>query len=200
MNCDEAHSLFGIVLDLEEDDPRRIELEQHTATCSDCQAELALWKESRLLMMELQEEPTEEQAEEINRNVMDRIYRESPWLIPDQSKPFAVPASTRKRMSWWIAGFVMVFLVSFLYWAIMDKPFVKETAEAVPTGILPTGIAGSSVVTEQVSYVIPKTNSGIIEPLVAGMGPTHPQYWMILSVLGVGMALFSLGRVSRIRK
>lgn len=200
MNCDEAQELFGIVSDMKAYDPRRLKFEQHTATCSDCAAEFELWNESRQMILNLQEEKTEAQAEEINRNVMDRIYRESPWLIPDQSKPFAVPAATRRHLSLWIAGLLMVFLCSFLYIMFMDKPNINETAEATASGILPTGIAGTSIVTEQVSYVIPKTNSGIIEPLVVGMGPTHPQYWMILSALGVAMALFSLRRVSRIKK
>lgn len=199
MNCNEAHELFGLVSDMVAHDPRRLEMEQHMADCSDCTDEFELWKESRLLLLDLNEEPSVELAEEINRNVMDRIYRESPWLIPDQSKPFEVPAATRKHLSLWIAGFVMVFLCSFLYLMMLDKPEIKETAD-VSTGILPTGIAGSTLVTGQVDYIIPHTNSGIIEPFVVGMGPSHPQYWMVLSVLGVAMALFSLRRVSRIRR
>ncbi|MCJ8011070.1 anti-sigma factor [Paenibacillus sp. KQZ6P-2] len=200
MTCDEAQEIFGLVPDMKEHDPRRRLLEEHLSTCSDCTAEYELWVESHSFMMSMQEEVSEEQAEEINRNVMDRIYRESPWLIPDQSKPFEVPAATRRHLSLWIAGFVMVFLCSVLYVVFMDKPHVKETAEAA-TGILPTGIAGNAnLVSDQFSYDIPAVNSGIIEPFVVGIGPSHPQYWMILSVLGVAMALFSLRRLSHMRK
>jgi len=198
MTCDEAQELFGLISDLNENDPRWRQLEMHITTCSDCAAEFDLWMESRSYILELQEEASEEKAEEINRNVMDRIYRESPWLIPDQGKPFDVPAATRKRLSLWIAGFVMVFLCSALYFLLMDKPHPKETADAA-TGILPTGIAGSTELSH-FSYNIPATNSGIIEPFVVSMGPTHPQYWMILSVLGVAMALLSLRRLSQMRK
>ena len=200
MTCDEAQEIFGLISDMEEHDPRRRLLKEHMTTCSDCAAEFELWMESSSFIMDLQDEPSEARAEEINRNVMDRIYRESPWLIPDQSKPFDVPAVARRHLSRWIAGFVMVFLCSFLYFMLMDKPPVKETAEAA-TGILPTGIAGhATLVSDRFSYDIPAANSGIIEPLVVGMGPTHPQYWMILSVLGVAMALFSLRKLSHMRK
>ncbi|MEC0373279.1 anti-sigma factor family protein [Paenibacillus chibensis] len=200
MTCDEAQEIFGLLSDMDEHDPRRRRLELHIATCSDCAAEYEMWMESRSFFMEMQEEASEERAEEVNRNVMDRIYREAPWLIPDQSKPFDVPAAVRKHLSLWIAGFVMVFLCSFLYFMLMDRPQVKETAQAA-TGILPTGIAGhATLASDLLSYDIPSTNSGIIEPFVVGMGPSHPQYWMVLSVLGVAMALFSLRKLSQMRK
>ncbi|MFU1797132.1 anti-sigma factor family protein [Paenibacillus azoreducens] len=198
MTCDEAQEIFGLISDLKETDSRWSELEEHIAECSDCAAEFDLWMDSRSYVLDLQVEASEEKAEEINRNVMDRIYRESPWLIPDQSKPFEVPASTRRHFSLWIAGSVMIFLSSVLYFVVMGKSSPKETAEAA-TGILPTGIAGSADMSH-FSYDIPVTNSGIIEPFVVGMGPSHPQYWMILSVLGVAMALISLRRLSHMRK
>ncbi|KHF35346.1 hypothetical protein CM49_02395 [Paenibacillus sp. P1XP2] len=139
MTCDEAQELFGLISDLNENDPRWRQLEMHMTTCSDCAAEFDLWMESHSYILELQEEASEEKAEEINRNVMDRIYRESPWLIPDKGKPFDVPAATRKRLSLWITGFVMVFLCSALYFLLMDKPHPKETADAA-TGILRRGL------------------------------------------------------------
>lgn len=92
----------------------------------------------------------------------------------------------------------MVFLCSALYFLLMDKPHPKETADAA-TGILPTGIAGSAELS-RFSYNIPATNSGIIEPFVVSMGLTHPQYWMILSLLGVAMAMLSLRQLSQMRK
>jgi hypothetical protein len=198
MTCDEAQEIFGLISDLIETDPRWSELEAHMAMCCDCSAEFDLWMESHSCVLDLQVEASEEKAEEINRNVMDRIYREAPWLIPDQSKPFAVPASTRRHLSLWIAGSMMIFLCSILYFVFMSKESPNEPAEAV-TGIMPTGVAGSADMS-QFSYDIPVTNSGIIEPFVVGMGPSHPQYWMIISVLGVAMALLSLRRLSHMRK
>ncbi|GAB6990289.1 anti-sigma factor family protein [Paenibacillus pini] len=203
MNCDEAQELFGLATDMPLHDLKRRLFEQHMATCRDCAAEFEVWKESHHLIIKLQAEFTEFQAEAINRNVMDRIYRESPWLIPDQGQPFAVSGSTRKRFSLWIAGFVMVFLCSFLYFTIFYQHEGNETASSsISTGIIPTGIANSSsLISEPYTYDMPSPhNGGIMDPLVISMSPSHPQYWMILSILGVGMALFSLSRVSKIRR
>lgn len=70
MTCDEAQELFGLISDLNENDPRWRQLEMHMTTCSDCAAEFDLWMESHSYILELQEEASEEKAEEINRNVM----------------------------------------------------------------------------------------------------------------------------------
>ncbi|HEY2492586.1 MAG TPA: anti-sigma factor [Paenibacillus sp.] len=200
MKCWEAQELFGLMWDLPVDDPRRLMLQQHLSTCSDCTAEFQLWEESHHLIQILSDdEVTDTQLEAMNRNVMERIYRESPWLIQDHSKPFAVSGITRRHLSMWIAGCLMLFLVSFLFFMMMGNPSSEDTPSA--NGILPTGIAGSSTLLQQQEKLnLPDLNSGIIEPLVITMGPSHPQYWMLLSILSVALALFSLSRLSRIRR
>ncbi|MGV7801877.1 hypothetical protein PJN14_30330, partial [Mycobacterium kansasii] len=52
----------------------------------------------------------------------------------------------------------------------------------------------------QDDYKIPKTNSGIIDPFVVDMSPTQPEYWMILSLLGIGFAMFFLKKLNRVRR
>lgn len=200
MKCCEAQELFGLMWELPIDDPKRLVLEQHIATCSECSAEFQFWEESQWLIQDLDYEITEMQAESINRQVMDRIYNESPWLIQDKSKPFAVSGTTRRRISLWITACLMVFCISFFFFIMMDRSASKT--EPVPSnGILPTGIAGNpSILPQNGTYIIPELNSGIIEPLVVSMGPTHPLYWMVFSILSVALALFSLKRLSRIRR
>ncbi|MGF7049927.1 hypothetical protein J2T13_004450 [Paenibacillus sp. DS2015] len=199
MKCWEAQELFGLMWDLPVDDPRRLMLEQHLSTCSDCKAEFQLWEESYHLIQILNdEEVTDTQLDVMNRNVMERIYSESPWLIQDHSKPFAVSGMTRRHLSLWIAGCLMLFLISFLFFMTMGNSSSEEKPAA--NGILPTGIAGSSTMQLPNKLNIPDLNSGIIEPLVVTMGPSHPQYWMVLSILSIALALFSLRRLSRIRR
>jgi hypothetical protein len=200
MKCSEAQELFGLMWDISTEDPKRYMLEQHIATCSDCSAEFELWEKSRILMLDLSDEWTELQSESVNRQVMERIYSESPWLIQDKSMPFAVPGATRRRLSLWIISCLMLFFVSFLFFITMS-PTTTKMDSVTSNGILPTGIAGSpSLLPLEGTYVIPELNSGIIEPLVVSMGPTHPLYWMTLSILSIALALFSLRRLSRIRR
>lgn len=200
MKCCEAQELFGLMWDIPSEDPKRRMLEQHIATCSECSAEFQFWEESRLLIQDLDMEITEEQSESVNRQVMDRIFNESPWLIQDKGKPFAVSGATRRRISLWISACIMLFLISFFFFIMMDRS--TQSVEPVPTnGIFTTGVAGNpSNLLENGSYIIPELNSGIIEPLVVSMGPTHPLYWMVLSILSVALALFSLRRLSHIRR
>ena len=202
MNCSEAQELFGIVWELPDNDPRSQMLMEHLATCSACAEEFQVWEESREVFFDLDfdlgMEELQDQAEEVNRAVMDRIYRESPWLIPDQSKPFAISGKLRKHLSIWIGSCVFVFLLSMSYFMLDDQFWGEE--EVQNTGILPTGVAGTpSIVPEYELTHITSVNSGIIEPFVVGMSPAHPQYWMILSIVSVALALFSLHRLNRNR-
>lgn len=194
MTCDEAQKLMEIVWDLPDNDLRRKRLKDHVQTCRLCAAEYEMWVESMEMVHALEHEVSDLQAENVNRNVMDRIYRDFPWLVEETSKSSAISRVFRKRLIIWIAGFLALFVSSLLYFALTGSN--EPMPEAASTGIIPTGVAGSNYD----SYNIPKTNSGIIDPFVAGMKPTEPEYWMVLSILGVGLALIFLRRLNRVRR
>lgn len=200
MNCNEAQELFALVWDLPKSHPQRIAFQAHLAGCEECSEQFEVWEEAQMLLHSIPAPVTEQQAERVNRNVMDRIYAESPWLLPEEAKVNRFSAAIRKHMSLWIAAFLAIFLCSFLYMA-MFKPAVSEAEKSnvITTGILETGVAGSaSSSSELYQYSIPQADKGsIIEPFVVSMGPAYPQYWMALSLLAIGMALFSLGRMHR---
>ncbi|ASA22910.1 hypothetical protein [Paenibacillus donghaensis] len=171
-------------------------LERHAANCPYCAAEWALWQESTQLIHDMKVEISDERAEAINLKVMERIYLESPWLMPGDGKSPGTSAIVRRRISMWIACFLAVFLSSFLYFT-MFRPSTEPVA--VLTGIVETGVAGTSL-EWQSSFPEMASEGGIIEPLVVSMGPTHPQYWMMLSMLGVGLSVFTLTRLNRYRR
>lgn len=68
---------------------------------------------------------TEQQAERVNRNVMDRIYAESPWLLPEEAKVNRFSAAIRKHMSLWIAAFLAIFYAAFCTWRCSSQRFQK---------------------------------------------------------------------------
>ncbi|MBR2563244.1 MAG: anti-sigma factor [Paenibacillus sp.] len=200
MNCNEAQELFALVWDLPDSHPQRIAFQAHLAGCEECSEQFDVWEEAQMLLHSIPVPVTEQQAERVNRNVMDRIYMESPWLLPEEAKVNRFSAAIRKHMSLWIAAFLAIFLCSFLYMA-MFKPEISEAekSNAMTTGILETGVAGSTASSSGLyKYNIPQADQGsIIEPFVVSMSPAYPQYWMALSLLAIGMALFSLGRMHR---
>lgn len=195
MNCREAQESIPLLWDAPPTHPKRVLLERHIATCPYCAAEWNLWIESSQLMQDMKEEISDQQAESINVKVMERIYLESPWLMPGDGKSAGTSAIARRRLSLWIACFLAIFLSSVLYFTMFRTPAIVTTAQS---GIVETGIAGS--MEWQSTYPILGSEGGIIEPLVVSMGPTHPQYWMVLSTLGVAFAVFSLTRLNRYRR
>ncbi|MHA6530933.1 anti-sigma factor family protein [Paenibacillus sp. BAC0078] len=196
MNCREAQDSFPLLWDAPPTDPRRIELERHIAGCPYCSAEWALWQESSELMQETKIEVSEERAEAVNLRVMERIYLESPWLLPGDGKSPGNSTVFRRRLSLWIACFLAVFISSFLYFTMFRTP---DNTTSAQSGIVDTGVAGTSLDWSS-SYPASEAGGGIIEPLVVSMGPTHPQYWMMLSMLGVGLSIFLLFRLNRYRR
>jgi hypothetical protein len=204
MKCREAKELFGVLNDLPEQDPRRKMVEDHNAHCERCSAEWSSWQLSRSAMLQISDEVTEEQAESVNRRVMERIYAESPWLVPGENRRSRISPVLRKTISAWIAGFLAVFLCSFLVLTMSSSPVGKSHGHALigaqQSGILPTGVAGSDSVTGSFEVVIPEPTYGIMEPLIGNIVPAYPQYWMVLSFLAVALALLSIGWVHRVRR
>ncbi|WP_328800125.1 anti-sigma factor [Paenibacillus sp. LX16] len=162
-----------------------------------------LSKENRSAIRDISFEITDDRLEAMNRRVMDRIYEESPWLVPGEHRRARVNPAARKYMSVWIAGFLAVFLCSFLFLNWNGSSSQENPPQAAPvmdTGILPTGLLETTSTSPQYHYHIKDVNSGIMDPLVASIVPTYPQYWMLLSVLALALALFSLGWIHRARR
>ncbi|MDO3409629.1 anti-sigma factor [Saccharibacillus sp. CPCC 101409] len=141
-------------------------------------------------------------AERMNRKVMDRIYAESPWLLPGEAKTYASQHRFRSRAAVWIAALLAVFLVSFIYlagWGIPDRE--QSAAGSVPAGVIVQPLTVEAGTSDTIAAdEEPASGRGIVEPLVAQIGPTHPQYWMFLSLTGMGLALLSLTRIATMRK
>lgn len=199
MNCKEAQELFGLMPELPENHPQRRMLEWHTLGCESCAAEYQIWQESLNAVHDLPIEVSEEQAEGINHRVMERIYAESPWLAPNAGEG-KTSRRLRQRVSIWAACFLAVFLCSFLLVMVGGS---KDNHEAVKpmTGILPAVAVVSDIEPqEEFSLTLPSVSRGIVEPFVAQMGPSYPQYWMLLSMAGMGLALFSWKGIRRAKR
>lgn len=191
--------MFGLMRDLPEQDPQRRMLEWHLLGCESCAADYQQWEESLDMLQYIPVEATEERAEAVNRRVMDRIYAESPWLAPDVKR--GVTRRFRRRIVVWAASFLAVFLCSFVF-LLMDQTGDHQAAEP-RTGILPTAVAAAgsdSEISEEFSFALPTVSRGIVEPFAVQMGPAYPQYWMVLSMAGMLLALFSWKGIRRTKR
>lgn len=143
-------------------------------------------------------------AERMNRRVMDRIYEESPWLLPGETKTYASQHRFRSRAAIWIGVLLAVFLVSFVYlagWGVPERP--QSASQNVPAGVIVQPLTVDAGVSDPVDSGRDEgqySDRGIVEPLFAQIGPTHPQYWMFLSLTGMGLALLALTRLATMRK
>ncbi|WP_055107782.1 anti-sigma factor [Paenibacillus ihumii] len=200
MNCREAQELFGLISDLPDDHPQRKMLEWHVLGCEYCAAEYSVWQESVDIIQELPVEVSAEEAERVNRRVMDRIYAESPWLAPggEHSK---ITNRIRRRVSLWSACFLAVFLCSVLVFLIGG--YGKDSDSISPA----TGVLQPVVITEDMGHSselpildLSTVSRGVVEPFVVQMGPAYPQYWMVLSMAGMVLALVSYSGIRRARR
>ncbi|GGA23164.1 hypothetical protein GCM10010917_04960 [Paenibacillus physcomitrellae] len=197
MNCREAQEMFGWTADLPKSHPDRRRLESHLLECMECSADFEIWQESLGLVHSLPIEISEERAEEVNRRVMERIYAESPWLA--EGKRTASERIFRSRLKIWAASFMFIFLVSITVFAFSNSHTGSKT-QTVNSGLIPTAVAGAeSVSGSNVSYNLTHVSSGIIDPFTAGIGPNYPQYWVVLSMVAMGLALLAWRGFRRVR-
>lgn len=199
MTCKEVQEAFGWIWDLPESHPERKRVEWHLRGCEECSAELEIWQESLDIVHNLPLEISEERAEAVNRRVMDRIYAESPWLA--EGKKTAAERLFRSRLKMWASGFLVVFLMSVVLF-MFSGSMPGTQHESVPSGLIPTAVAGSESVSgtnASVDLTSVSVSSGIVDPFVVGMTPVYPQYWMVLSMVALVLALFALRGFRKVR-
>lgn len=200
MNCREAQELFGLIPDLPDDHPQRKMLEWHILGCEYCAAEYTVWQQSMEIVHDLPVSVSIEEAERVNRKVMDRIYAESPWLAPG-GEHGTITRTLRRRVSIWSACFLAVFLCSFLIFVIGGYGQSNQSIKPV------TGVMQPAVITADMDsssglpmFDLSSVSRGVVEPFVVQIGPAYPQYWMVLSMAGMVLAFISFKGIRRARR
>lgn len=200
MNCNETEALFGVISDLPPNHPDRVAFEWHLLGCEGCAAEYAIWQESLDMIQDYAYEVSYDEAEAVNRRVMERIYAESDSLVGALETGTPVSKRYRRRLVMWVASCFIVFLCSSLFFAFGDlAPHSNEISNQ--TGILPAAVATTGMEsTGAFSLNLSNVSRGIAAPFAAQIGPTYPQYWMVLSLAGMALVLFSWKGLRRIKK
>jgi len=204
MKCNEIQDQFGIYFDLPDDDPRKAEIDNHIAQCPTCREEFALWKESieliRIAARDQSESPapTDSTAE----SVMKRIYEDESWRLPVSKRIYSIPYRMRRNVTAFIALCMAIFLFSFFQAVTGSSMFGNR--EPVQYGFMQTArVTAESSDNWSVSIMARNPSASavpiIMEPAKISSIAESPNYYLILSVLGMSSAILVLNWFTRIR-
>jgi predicted anti-sigma-YlaC factor YlaD len=204
MNCSEAQELFGIYFDLHPDDSRRVRADVHIRSCEACAEEFRLWEESRDLIRFVQEDKTAvPEPARISGSVMDRIYRDESWRIPVSEKMYAIPYKLRRNLIAVIAFCLALFAVSFVY-TLLGHPGAAKMAEHSPhigSVISPINISAEdkTAAPDLGPTAVASVGNTMFAPVKLGTINKSPDYWLVLSLVGLTSALLIMNWLSRTR-
>lgn len=204
MKCADVQKILEQYMDLLPEDQRRLQVDQHITECKDCADELEFWKESLAWIEEeeaVRNTPMPTPAPAMSDSVMSKIYSDESWRVPVTDRIYAIPYKARRNLTAFIAMCLAVFVFSFLYSLVVREshdPFAVENSkfgfhQAVSAS---DNYNGASIHAELMNS---KAFAGhvLIEPLKLGPIQSFPDYFVVLSFLGITAALLILNWWSR---
>lgn len=206
MKCSSIQELFGIYFDLPKNDLRRVCVDEHIRRCTGCRAEFGIWKDSTELIRLAKDEPASSlQSSTIAGKVMDRIYAEDLWTLPLSNRIYSIPYKLRRNLSAFISFCFVLFVLSFFFALIDGNRGQGEETRHAQYGFTQT-VHASSGTTEDSLHIhtapqVALASAGpmMIKPVKIGLIQTAPDYFLILSILGMIAALLIKNWLSRIR-
>lgn len=201
MRCEEVQDLLVEYWDMSEKDSRRIAVDQHIQQCELCAEEYKIWQESAELIKSTSVYSVPAgMASPTSSSVMRRIYKDESWRVPVHTRIYHISFRLRRHLTIAMSFFLALMCLS-LYFAVSTVPN-EETVAFSP--ILPVASAASTegglqLTSGAVLEGVPVAS--ISDPLMLTFGPveTDPNYWMVLSLLGIVTTLLVMNWLSRIR-
>lgn len=199
MKCLEVQQSLGTYWDLSESDAERLGIDQHLETCELCREEFRIWEESELLIRSFSMNGDEfTPVDDMNRDVMDRIYSEQAWYMPVASRSYQFTRTFRRNITATIACCLAMFVCGLFY--ILTSSNDGSSSQVVKlTGLLETANATGDNALISADFYADVPVASISDPLVLNVMPTIPQYWVALSLLGMIMTLLILNWFTRTR-
>lgn len=202
MNCNEVKERFFEYWDLPETDPGREQVNEHINKCAACAEEFELWEASSNLIQTSSPIFTEETTttSPISSSVMHRIYADEAWRMPVPDRIYSISYKLRRNLTAVISFCIALFMISFIYSVVYEPaPEVLAFEGLIPvaSAVAETnsGAAASSTTLQGVPV------ASISEPFILGMNPikTYPDYMVVMSLLGIVIALLIMNWFSRIK-
>jgi Predicted transmembrane transcriptional regulator (anti-sigma factor) len=198
-DCDLQQEKFSDYWDEALPSHERIKFELHLASCPACKEEYRFWEESAALIREIGQSDALDidtaTVEEINRNVMNRIYAEQDWFLPASRRLYAFGSGFRRRMGSLIAALLAIFFCGLVY-AIYEKTHSPDTPY---TGVMDTASAFNSGDSVPSGMIVDVPVASLSDPIVLRVDPAVPEYWIAFALLGVLMSLLTMNWFARVR-
>jgi hypothetical protein len=200
MKCNDVKELLAEYWDLSESDPRRDQVNDHIEHCSDCAEEFVLWEESSNLIQTSSPLFAEKERPPISNSVMDRIYADESWRMPVPDRIYSISYKLRRNLTAVISFCLALFMIGFLYSIVYEPTPELYSFE----GLMPVASAVGD--TNSGNGTLSATLQGvpvasISDPFILGMNPikTYPDYMVVISLLGIVIALLIMNWFSRIK-
>ncbi|THF78387.1 anti-sigma factor family protein [Cohnella fermenti] len=198
-DCDVQQRRFSDYWDDALSSHERIKFELHLSSCASCKEEYRFWEESAALIREIQlsdvPDVDSRTVEEINRNVMNRIYAEQNWFTPASRRLYAFSGRFRRRMGSLLGTMLTLFVVGLLYavYAKLQRP------EAPYTGVMEMASAAGAGDSAPGGMIVDVPVASLSDPIVLHVDPAIPEYWIAFALLGVLMSVLTMNWFARVR-
>lgn len=209
MNCEKVRQWLGEYWDMPENDLRRKSADDHIATCSRCAAEFEIWRESHELIHEAQSAASpyampKPSTASIADRVMSRIYADESWRRPVAEKMYSLSYKVRRNLTLVLSFCMAMFTMSLVHLLFRGSSASEPQARVEDfSGLLP--VANAVVDSGRSSSVIDSLEgvpvASISDPLILRVGyvPSSPDYFLVLSILGILITVLIMNWFSRIK-
>lgn len=206
MKCTDIQEMLAEYWDLPMEDERRNAIDAHLESCETCMEEFTIWQESALLIkatVSTLERPP--QYEPMASQVMKRIYAGENWRMPVADRIYSISYTMRRNVYIAISFCMSLFLVGLLLAIFQTSPGTDSYSAQSNAiyGLKPVALAtGGSSGTDPAKskqMAVSVATASIKEPTMIRMGPirTYPDYFVVLSLLGLTSTLLIMNWLSR---
>lgn len=207
-SCEEINANLGSYWELPDNDLRRRRIDEHLKTCWRCESEFKLWEQSHFLIQQSKERSTlaaVEKKESVSPHVMSRIYKEESWKRPVSSGFFPISYQLQRRLSVLTAFCMALFVFSFFHSIFSDDPAYEAQTYDQLSGLMPVASAvggtGDVAGTAGSDGLQGIPVASISDPMLFRMEPlpSDPNYFFVISILGMAATVLIMNWLSRVR-
>lgn len=203
MTCDEMQKAINEYWDLPDNDLKRKQINDHIKHCAACAEDYSLWEQSISLIQ--QSSTCDETAEKssISDQVMSRIYAEEGWREPIPHRIYSISYQMRRKLTMTIAFFLSLFMLGFVY-SIMYEPEPETMYYTFEGGVMPIASAigntgAKDSITGATLQGVPMAS--LSDPFLLSVSSiqSHPDYIVVLSLIGIVCTLLIMNWLTRVR-